>query len=56
MIRETKKKLLKGAMKKWEGSKEDEAMDKKLGYKEGSKEDNTADKSAIANKYKNLKK
>ena len=29
---------------KWEGSKADKKMDKKMGYKEGSKKDNKLDK------------
>ena len=30
-------------MKKWEGSKADKALDKKMGYKEGSKADKKSD-------------
>lgn len=32
------------AMKKWEGSKADKAMDKKMGLREGSKKDMRIDK------------
>ena len=35
-------------MKKWEGSKADNAMDKRMGVKEGSKADNAADRKAVA--------
>ena len=34
-------------MKEWEGSEQDEAIDKRKGYKEGSKADNEADKKAL---------
>jgi len=37
----------KMTMKKWEGSKADEAKDKKMGYKEGSKADMAADRAAV---------
>ena len=40
--------MAKMTMKKWEGSKADARMDKKLGYKEGGKKDTAADKRAIA--------
>ena len=35
-------------LKKWEGSKADEKIDKKMGYKEGSKKDMALDKKAVA--------
>lgn len=38
----------KMTMKRWEGSKADAKMDKKLGYAEGSAKDNAADKKAVA--------
>ncbi|UOF77946.1 hypothetical protein [Caudoviricetes sp.] len=41
-------------MKKWEGSKADKAMDKRLKVKEGSKADMKADKAAV--KRANAKK
>ena len=37
----------KMTMKKWEGSKADRAMDKRMGYKEGSKADMRADRAAV---------
>ena len=40
--------MAKMTMKKWEGSKADAKMDKKLGFKEGSPKDNAADKKAVA--------
>ena len=44
----------KMTMKKWEGSKADMRMDKKMGMKEGSKKDNMMDRKAVkkANKGK----
>ena len=46
--------MAKMTMKKWEGSKADNKMDKAKGYKEGSKADMKADKAAVkkANKKK----
>jgi hypothetical protein len=38
----------KMTMKQWESSSMDKALDKKNGYKEGSKEDNAADRKALA--------
>lgn len=34
--------------KKWEGSKADKKLDKKMGYKEGSKKDMAIDKKMMA--------
>lgn len=44
----------KMTLKKWEGSKSDEKIDKKMGYKEGSKKDMALDKKSVsaANKKK----
>lgn len=47
---------MKPTMKKWEGSKADKAMDKKMGYKEGSKKDVAADKKGLAKMVKQMAK
>lgn len=39
--------MAKMTMKKWEGSRADNAVDKKKGLKEGSKADMKADKAAV---------
>jgi hypothetical protein len=51
-------KMKKGKMtlKKWEGGKKDEAIDKKAGYKEGSKADMKVDKKMVAKANKGKKK
>lgn len=46
--------MAKMTMKKWEGSKADKAMDKKLGLKEGSKADMAADRKAVRKANKKL--
>lgn len=38
----------KMTLKKWEGSKADAKIDKKMGYKEGSKKDMALDKKSVA--------
>ena len=41
------------AKNKWEGSKKDKALDKKMGYKEGSKKDTALDRKMAAKFKKN---
>ena len=45
----------KMTMKKFEGSKADMKMDKKMGYKEGSPADMKADRAAVAKANKGKK-
>lgn len=49
-------KKAKMTLKKWETSKADEKIDKKMGYKEGSKKDMALDKKAVAKANKGKKK
>lgn len=47
--------MSKMTMKEYENSKEDKAMDKRMGYKEGSKKDRQLDKKMLAKKNKDRK-